>query len=311
MGKYPISPEFSSFDRFTPPISRPFLALARTFMGVPRSLFRDPDLRVETERVRSADGAEIELLLLRPANLPSPAPCLFYAHGGGFVLKAAPYHYSLAARYAKSCMCLAAFVQYRLAPKHPFPAPFEDCFAAYTHLLDSADRLNIDPEDMGVGGDSAGAALAVGTAMMLRDRGVTPLPRFQMLPYPFLDASNESVSARTFTDTPMWNSRLSAKVTGLTRPDRSRPEYAYYSPAEAADLSALPPAYIETAEFDCLRDDGLKYAARLRALGIPVELRQTRGTPHGYDIVGSSPVTRESVARRIDFMKRNFKHGNR
>ncbi len=303
MGKYPISRELRPFDSFRPPVSRPFLALARAFMGEPGFLRRDSTLSVTRVHVLRG-GGDAELLLIRPSELPSPAPCIFYVHGGGFVFKAARYHYLLAARYARECGCVTAFVQYRLAPAHPFPEPLEDCFGAYMHLLENAAELGIDAGRIGVAGDSAGAALAVGTAMRLRDSGIRPGPRFQMLPYPFLDAGNDSDSARKYTDTPMWNSRLSAKVTRYTRPDRSSPLYKYYSPLAAEDLSALPPAYMEAAEFDCLHDDAAAYAERLLRAGVPAELHEIKGTMHGFDIVQSSSAAQRCAEERIRFMKK-------
>jgi len=127
-----------------------------------------------------------------------------------------------------------------------------------------------------------------------------------MLPYPFLDARNNSESCKKFTDTPMWNSSLSSRITPMTKADKSRPDYVYYSPVEAGSFAGLPPAYIETAEFDCLHDDGILYAELLRNAGIEVVLNETKGTMHGYDIVQSSPVTKASLEARIRFMKEQY-----
>ena len=90
---------------------------------------------------------------------------------------------------------------------------------------------------------------------------------FQMLPYPFLDARNDSESCKKYPDTPMWNSTLSERIASMTKVDRSRLDYVYYSPVEAKDFTGLPPAYIETAEFDCLHDDGILYSEKLRSAG--------------------------------------------
>ena len=92
----------------------------------------------------------------------------------------------------------------------------------------------------------------------------------------------------------------------MTKADKSRPDYVYYSPVEADSFAGLPPAYIETAEFDCLHDDGILYAELLRNAGIEVVLNETKGTMHGYDIVQSSPVTKASLEARIRFMKEQY-----
>ena len=96
-----------------------------------------------------------------------------------------------------------------------------------------------------------------------------------MLPYPYLDARNESESAKRFTDTPMWNSTLSDRIGPMTRVDKTDPNYIWYSPVEAESFGDLPPAYIETAEFDCLHDDGILYADLLQKAGIEVTMNET------------------------------------
>ena len=227
-----------------------------------------------------------------------------YFHGGGFVLEAAGYHYRNAMRYAREVGCKVVFPLYRLAPQHPFPAFFEDCYAAFEWAYDHAEELGIDVRRMGVGGDSAGSTLAVGVCLMARQRNHPVRFRFQMLPYPFLDARNESESAKRFTDTPMWNSTLSERIGPMTRVDRSNPNYVWYSPVEAESFVDLPPAYIETAEFDCLHDDGILYADLLQKAGIEVTLNETKGTIHGLDIATKAPTTLAAMEQRIAFMKR-------
>ena len=104
----------------------------------------------------------------------------------------------------------------------------------------------------------------------------------------------------------MWNSTLSSRIAPMTRADRSRDDFVYYSPVEADSFSNLPPAYIETAEFDCLHDDGILYAQKLREAGIPVTLNETAGTMHGFDIVQNAKTTKSALEARLDFMKRQF-----
>lgn len=304
MKKYPISKEFFPFNHFTPPISEPFLALAVPHMKVPKALWRDPGLTVTRHSVTSYDGEEIECILLSPKRLQGKLPCLIYLHGGGFVLEGAGYHYKNAMRYAKEVGCKVLFVQYRLAPKHPHPVFFEDCYAAFCWVCNCAETLGIDISRIGIGGDSAGATLAVGVCMMARDRKHPVHFRFQMLPYPFLDARSDSASCKKYTDTPMWNASLSNRIAPMTRAEKSHPGYVYYSPVEAKDFSGLPPAYIETAEFDCLHDDGILYAKLLLDAGIPVVLNETRGTMHGFDIVTKAPTALAAMTERISFMKR-------
>lgn len=306
MAKYKISKQFFPFSHFKPPISEKFLKIAVPHMKVPKCIYRDPKIEVTRHEIDSYDEERIECFLFSPREISKNAPCLIYLHGGGFVLAAAGYHYKNAMRYAKEVQCRVWFVNYRLAPKHPHPVFFEDCYSATCFAYEHAEALGIDHTRIGIGGDSAGATLAVGVSMMLRDRDHPLRLSFQMLPYPFLDARNNSEACRKFTDTPMWNSALSSRIAPMTRAEKSRPDYAYYSPVEAKSLQGLPPAYIETAEFDCLHDDGILYAERLRAAGTEVVLNETKGTMHGFDIVQKAKITKDALAARIEFMRNSF-----
>ena len=304
MQKYPINREFFPWNLFAPPISEKFLAMAVPHMKPPRFLWRDRELDVATHEVVCHDGETIICFVLSPKNLPEKAPCLIYLHGGGFVLEAAGYHYANAMRYAKEVGCKVVFPLYRLAPKHPHPVFFEDCYTAFCWVCDHAEMLGIDTDHIGIGGDSAGSTLTVGVCLMARERNHPVRFRFQMLPYHFLDARNCSDSCRRFTDTPMWNASLSDRIGPMTKVDRTSPNYIWYSPVEAESLAGLPPAYIETAEFDCLHDDGILYAQLLQATGIQVTLNETKGTMHGFDIAQKAPTTQAVIAQRIAFMKR-------
>jgi len=306
MSKYKISREFFPFSHFTPPISEKFLKMAVPHMKTPKAIFKGKELDVSRHEIESYDGAQIECFLMSPKAIEAHAPCLIYIHGGGFVLAAAGYHYKNAMRYAKEARCKVVFVNYRLAPKNPHPVFFEDCYAAMCWAYDHAVMLGIDTSRIGIGGDSAGSTLAVGVCMMARDRKHPIKLAFQMLPYPYLDARNNSESCKRFTDTPMWNSKLSSRIAPMTKADETRPDYVYYSPVEAASFEGLPPAYIETAEFDCLHDDGILYAEKLREAGIKVELNETKGTMHGFDIMQKAETTKAALAARIEFMKKIF-----
>lgn len=304
MKKYPIHREFFPWNLFAPPISEQFLAMAVPHMKPPKFLWRDREVVVTTQQVACPDGEKITCFVLSPKNLTKKAPCLLYLHGGGFVLEAAGYHYANAMRYAKEVGCKVVFPLYRLAPRHPHPVFFEDCYAAFCWAYDHGEALGIDITRIGIGGDSAGSTLAVGVCLMARERKHPVRFRFQMLPYPFLDARNSSDSCKRFTDTPMWNSSLSQRIAPMTNVDRSNPNYVWYSPVEAKSFENLPPAYIETAEFDCLHDDGILYDRLLRDAGIDVTLNETKGTMHGFDIAPKAPTTLAVMTQRIAFMKR-------
>lgn len=303
MGNYPINPEFGIYTRFTPPFRSARMAgFMGSMMKPPGWLWKDPQIFVQRKTIAGFNGGTFEVFIIEPQNVEA-RNCLVYYHGGGFMLEGADYHYQNAKRYALEIPCKVIFVQYRLAPKYPFPILTEDCYEALKWTLEQADTLGIGK--IAVGGDSAGGCLAAAVSMMARDR-LAYKPAFQLLVYPFTDCSMGSESNRRFTDTPMWNSRLSKLMLAGYLPDPNTAAIAYASPIEADDFSNLPDAYIETAEFDCLHDDGIHYAEKLRLAGISVKVNETRGTMHGFDIAQHAATTREAVAARIEYMQCHF-----
>lgn len=306
MAKYPISREFFPFNMFAPPMSSRFVLLAQKYMKPPKLLWQDPELDVQTLKIPGYQGGEIDIYIITPHDLPAPAPCLVNFHGGGFVFEGYNSHYQMAMAYAKEGRCKVVYVRYRLAPRYAFPYPQEDCYAALCWVHDHAEELGVDPERIAVGGDSAGGTLSVVSCLMARDRGAAVRPLFQLLVYPWLDGRNESESCRKYTDTPMWNSRLSKKVGPIIDPEPDAIPLAYRSPVEADSHAGLPQAYIEVAEFDCLHDDGVLYARLLRDNGITVEFIEAKGTMHGFDTVFKASTSRKMLKKRTEYIRQMF-----
>ncbi len=308
MSEYKISKEFFPFSLFAPPIRNAKIAgWMGSKMKPPRWVCKNSDCEasVTVEAVKSYDGKSFSVFLIEPHGLDELCPCLVYCHGGGFFFEGAGYHYRLAKQYALECKCRVIFVQYRLAPKNPHPTPAEDCYAALQWTFENAQRLRIDKEKIAVGGDSAGGALAAAVCQMARDRG-THMPLFQLLIYPVTDRRMDYSSCRNYTDTPMWNAKLSVKMWQGYVQEENATNIAYASPMEAASLEHLSTAYVETAEFDCLHDEGIAYANALKNAGVNVTLNETHGTMHGFDIVEKAQITKAAVMARIEFMKKHF-----
>jgi len=304
--KYPIKKEFFPFSRIAPPIQNAKMAgWMGSKMRVPGWIYKDKDVSVSKRAISGYGGAQINIYIFEPKGNEGETPCLVYYHRGGFFFEGAGYHYRLAKEYAIQTPCKVAFVQYRLAPKHPHPTPAEDCFAALQWVFAHGEELHIDRGRIGVGGDSAGGALAAAVCQMARDRNLER-PVFQLLVYPVTDRRMNSESNRKYTDTPMWNSRLSEKMWQGYVQDDSVANIAYASPMEAESFDDLPAAYVETAEFDCLHDEGIDYAKALMQAGSEVTLNETCGTMHGFDIVQKAETAKAAVQARISYMKSQF-----
>lgn len=302
--KYDIHPDFLPVSAFKPPVTPAILPFANAFLSLP-AIRSDEEVFIRRMRVPGLDKNPIPVRIFEPANAGKNAPCLLYLHGGGFAVKAAGYHYRLAREYALACGCRVVFPDYRLAPDHPFPAALRDSWAVYKWLLRHAKALGTDPARIAVGGDSAGGALAAAVCLLARDTHA-PAPCFQLLIYPVCDRRMMTYSMAAYPDTPMWNGEKNRAMWKMYLPDPQAWPVEYASPMEASDLSGLPPCYLETAYFDCLRDEGAAYAAALAKAGVPTEYNPTLRTVHGYDFVENSAVTRDAVRRRIGALRRGF-----
>ncbi len=258
--------------------------------------------------VPASGGHRIPVRVYTPEERDRSLPGVVYIHGGGFAVGSIESEHAGAVLLARSADAVVVSVDYRLAPEHPFPAGLDDCYDALIWMRDSADELGIDVGRIAVFGNSAGGGLAAGLALMARDRG-GPSLCFQYLGIPELDDRLETVSMRTFVDTPLWN-RPNAVISwqfylGDDRSDVS----PYAAPARATDLSGLPPAYISTMEFDPLRDEGLTYGLRLLHAGVTVEIHQYPGTFHGSALVFTAATSVRQSAESMDVMRRAL-HGS-
>ena len=212
-------------------------------------------------------------------------PALIYFHGGGWVLGDLDTHDAICRELANLAHCAVIAVAYRLAPEHKFPQPVEDALAATRWIADHAEELGIDRQRIAIGGDSAGATLAATVALVLRDSG-GPRLSMQILFYPPTDMMSDSASHLQF-----------AEGYGLTREsvlwfraqylrDESDAIDWRASPLRAPDHSGLPPAYILTAGFDTLRDEGRLYAEALQRAGVTTTYECFEGMIHGFINLG-------------------------
>ena len=197
-------------------------------------------------------------------------------------------------------------MHYRTAPENPFPAPVEDAYSSLLWVNEHADELGINKDKIAVGGDSAGGALAAAVTQMARDRK-GPEICFQMLIYPVTDCTQTSSSIKEFFDAPNWNANLTRQMWQLYLKDGYKNMLPYASPMCATSFSNLPPAYIETQEFDCLRDEGNNYAYKLQESDVEVTLKQLKGTIHGFDVNGNTNLTKQALMERENILKTHFK----
>jgi acetyl esterase len=247
------------------------------------------DSEVEPMKVAAAiDGGlpgpvgEIRFRRYRPLGADEgPLPTLIYYHGGGFVIGSLETHDSTCRRLSNKSRCQVIAIDYRLSPEHPFPAPMDDGLAAFRHIRDNAGAFDADPRRLAVGGDSAGGEMSAVVAQACRDAG-EPGPALQMLIYPVTDFLNESASRRSFAEGYFLTKKLIDYFWRAYVPGEIDRTDVRISPLLAKDFKGLPPAFVLTAGYDPLRDEGRAYANRLIDAGVKTTYVNYPGTIHGF-----------------------------
>ena len=298
---YTVDPEYLPMMGFLPQLD---VADAEKTRALILSMKREDPMAavpagvaVDRRTAPATDGSDIDLVVFGPEHRSEDAlPCIVYFHGGGFVFGDAATDVRVPAALAADLGAVVVSVNYRLAPEHPFPTPFDDAFDALTWITGDND-LGIDPTRIVLAGISAGAGLAAAVALKTRDVA-GPDIFFQALDSPVLDDRLLTTSATDYIDSPLWNRQNAIDswhhYLGVDA-DRSRTS-EYAAPARARDVSGLPPAYIAVTSFDPLRDEGIDYARRLTQAGVPTELHLYPGTFHG----SSGVFPQAAISQRID-----------
>ena len=230
-------------------------------------------------------------------------PLLVFFHGGGFIEGDLDTHDAPCRVLAERSGVPVLAVTYRLGPEHPFPAGHDDADAAFRWVLDHADELGADPKRIAVGGDSAGGNLAASVALGAAREGL-PVA-WQLLVYPPTDMERDTASLRMFGKGFYLDQDFMDRANAdyFSRPEDLRDPRASMIHAEVPP--GLAPAYVVTAGFDPLRDEGEAYARRLADAGVEVELRRQTGLIHGFlNIVGVGRAPRAAVEEIADRMRR-------
>ncbi len=252
------------------------------------------DRVARTRVVVPAAGGEPEVALHvhRPVSQSGPLPCVYWIHGGGYVLGSPTQEAPRFDRWCQELGIVGVCVQYRLAPETPYPGPLEDCYRGLRYVAQHAQELGIRTDRLGIGGPSAGGGLAAGLGLLARDRGEVPLA-FQLLVYPMID--DRRVTPSSQWEVPVWPPRANAFGWASYLGKHAGGEVPIYAAAaRAKDLRGLPPSLIAVGTLDGFVDEDLDYAQRLNQAGVPVELHLYPGGPHGFD--GLAPAT--ALARR-------------
>jgi acetyl esterase/lipase len=234
--------------------------------------------------VHNAQNSDGHITLRTYSPLGEPArilPGMLFFHGGGWVAGSLETHDGLCRRLSNETGCRVIAVDYRLAPEHPFPFGLADAIAAFNQVTRNPKMFGVDPERLGVAGDSAGGTLAAALCRIVRDAS-GPAIAFQLLLCPILDVYGQSAARRELADGYFLDSETLRRDLELYVPQGVERSDVRLSPLCAEEFGGLPPAFIHTGQFDPFSDEGEQYAQRLGGFGVPVHGRAHPGMIHFF-----------------------------
>ncbi len=260
---------------------------------------------VEDLSVPTSTGA-IPVRVYTPKGGKAPLPTLVYYHGGGFVIGDLDTHDGLCRMIANEGQCKVVAVHYRLAPEHKFPTAADDAYAALLWTHANAAKLGIDAARLAVGGDSAGGNLAAVVAQTAKAKG-GPKLALQLLLFPVTQIGGETRSLREFAEGFFLERKgLEWFYAHYMTPGADKNDVRH-SPLKAKDLKGLPPAYVMLGGFDPLHDEGLEYAQKLSAAGVPVTIADHSDMVHCFFYLQAVlPQARDAVGAMGIALKKAF-----
>jgi acetyl esterase/lipase len=305
-----IHPELQRAARKAPAISCSnknlwLVRLLMRLMPTPKT----PGVFVENIHVPGQDDrTRIRLRVYKPKSVAQPTPVLVWLHGGGYVMGRPEIDDVCCAQYVRESGITIVSVDYRYAPKHPFPAGLEDSYSALKWVESHSQELGVDAKRIAIGGESAGGGLAASLVQPAHDRQEIK-PVFQLLVYPMLDDRTVLRTDVGDSSSLIWNQNSNRfgweSYLGKKCGAGDVPEYSV--PARREDLSGLPQAWIGVGTVDLFHDEDMAYAQRLKRCGVECEIYAVPGAFHGFDIFAPQvSIVRDFRKSQISALKRSL-----
>lgn len=264
-----------------------------------------------SHKVITVDGQTINLTVVRPAGAKGTLPGFMFFHGGGWVLGDYPTHERLIRDLVNYSGAAAIYVDYTPSPETHYPVAINQAYAATRWVAEHGQEIKVDGKRLAVAGNSVGGNMAAVVALMAKDKG-TPKLRFQALLWPVTDANFDTTSYQQFAEGHFLTRNMMKWFWDNYTTDAKQRAEIYASPLRATEqqLQGLPPALVQTAELDVLRDEGEAYARNLNAAGVTVTAVRYNGMIHDYGLLNALsqvPTVRLAVQQAGEALKQNLK----
>ena len=291
-------------EQMTPTEARAVLSGAQS--GVKLDLPR-ADVSQKTIQV---DGKPLELTIVRPAGVKGTLPVFMFFHGGGWVLGDFPTHERLVRDLVVGSGAAAVFVNYTPSPEAHYPVAINQAYAATKWVAEHGKEINVDGKRLAVAGNSVGGNMAAVVSLMAKDKG-TPAIKFQLLLWPVTDAHFETASYNQYAEGHFLTRNMMKWFWDNYTTDAKQRSEIYASPLRATidQLKSLPPALIQTAGADVLRDEGEAYGRKLDEAGVAVTRVRYNGMIHDFgllNVVSQVPAVRSAMLQASQALKEHL-----
>ncbi|KPC33103.1 Lipase [Pseudomonas syringae pv. cilantro] len=264
-----------------------------------------------SEKTIKVDGQSISLNIVRPAGVKGTLPVFMFFHGGGWVLGDFQTHERLVRDLVVGSGAVAVFVNYTPSPEAHYPTAINQAYAATRWVAEHGKEINVDGKRLAVAGNSVGGNMAAVVALMAKDKG-TPALRYQVLLWPVTDANFDTGSYDQYAEGHFLTRNMMKWFWDNYTTDAAQRNEIYASPLRATteQLKGLPPALVQTASADVLRDEGEAYARKLDQAGVPVTAVRYNGMIHDYgllNVVSQVPAVRSAILQASQELKEHLK----
>lgn len=266
-------------------------------------------IRVERRTIQ-ADGQPLEIRVVRPEGAKGELPVFMFFHGGGWVLGDYPTHERLIRDLVVGSGAAAVYVDYTPSPEAKFPTAINQAYAATRWVAEHGKEIGVDGSRLAVAGNSVGGNMAAVVAIKAKEAG-TPKLRFQALLWPVTDANFNNASYNQFAEGHFLTRNMMQWFWNNYTTDPRQRDDIHASPLRASleQLKGLPPALVQTAEMDVLRDEGEAYARKLDAAGVPVTAVRYNGMIHDYgllNVLSTVPSVRSAMDQAAQALKQHL-----